>query len=296
MWRTVHILTNAMTTTDHVFDATTATFETDVLQRSLQTPVLVDFWAQWCGPCKALGPVLEKIVEGFNGALLLAKVDTEAERQIAAAFQIRSIPTVFLVKDGQIVDGFQGALPEGQIHQFLQQHGIVPGVAEPTAAEESAPLNPEAEVLRLRGLIAEQPDTPEHQLDLALALLNTEQFDEARRLMDALPAELASDERTQRARVWLGFATVLEDAPSRADLAAALAVNPDDHRARYQLGVRRLLAGEREAGLGEFLEILRRDRDFDDALGKRALLDAFQVIDDAELISRTRRKMSSILF
>jgi len=282
-----------MTAHPHVFDATTATFETEVLQRSLNTPVLVDFWAEWCAPCKTLGPVLDKIVEGFNGALVLAKVNTEVERQIAAAFQIRSLPTVLLVKDGQIVDGFQGLLPEGEIRQFLERHGLVSG---PAAPEKLAPPDPEAEVERLRGLVAEAPDQPGHQLDLALALLTTGQFDEARRLVDALPADLAHDERTRRARARLDFAAVLEGAPSRAELDAALAANGDDHRARYQLGVRVLLEGDAEAGLEHFLHILRRDRAFDDALGKRALIDAFQVIDDPDLISRTRRKMSSILF
>jgi len=287
-------MTDSPPVSSAVFDATTASFESAVLQRSLDTPVLVDFWAEWCQPCKSLAPVLEKIVVDFNGALLLAKVNTEVERQIAAAFQIRSIPTVFLVKDGQIVDGFQGALPEGQIRQFLEQHGITAAPAQ--TVSETAPSSLESEVERLRGLIAGEPDKAEHQLDLALALLNSGQFDEARRLLDALPGNLASDERARNARARLSFAAVLEGAPSRAELEAAITANPDHHRARYQLGVRLLLGDEAEAGLEHFLDILRRDRQFDEALGKRALIDAFQVIDSAELVSRTRRKMSAILF
>jgi len=286
-----------MTASPHVFDATTATFETEVLQRSLNTPVLVDFWAEWCAPCKALGPVLEKIVDEFNGALLLAKVNTETERQIAAAFQIRSIPTVFLVNNGQIVDGFQGALPEGQIRQFLEQHGITPAPSEPAVeTTDAAPPSLDAEIERLRGLSAEEPDKPEHQLDLALALVNAGQSDEAHALLDALPANLASDERAKAARARLGFIAALEDAPAQAELEAAIAAQPDNHRARYQLGARLLLAGASEAGLGQFLEILRRDRQFDEALGKRALIDAFLLLEDAQLVSRTRRTMSSILF
>ena len=115
-----------MTDLPHVIDVTTETFETEVLQRSLQTPVLVDFWATWCGPCKSLGPVLEKLAGEYGGAFVLAKVDVDKEQQVAAAFQIRSVPTVFLLVGGQPVDAFQGALPEGQLRQFLQQHGIEP--------------------------------------------------------------------------------------------------------------------------------------------------------------------------
>jgi len=275
-----------------VFDATTASFETDVLQRSLEIPVLVDFWAQRCRPCKVLGPVLEKITAEFNGAFVLAKVNTETEQQLAAAFQIHSIPTVFLVKGGQIVDVFQGALSEGQIRQFLARHGI----AANAAADGAAPATPEEDVERLRALIAAEPDTAEHQLDLALALLKIDQYGEARRLLDALPANLASDERAQTARARLGFAAVLDTAPPRDALETTLAAQPDDHRARHQLGVRLLLAGEHEAALEHFLDILRRDRQFDDGLGKRALIDAFAIIDDAALVSRARRTMSSILF
>ena len=122
----------AATASPHIFDATADTFEAEVLQRSLQVPVLVDFWAAWCGPCKTLGPILEKLAAEYNGAFVLAKVDVDREQQLAAAFQVRSIPTVYLVKDGQLVDGFPGALPEGQLREFLTHHGIQP--AAPSAA------------------------------------------------------------------------------------------------------------------------------------------------------------------
>lgn len=286
------------TTKPHVFDATTATFEAEVLQASMDTPILVDFWAEWCGPCKALGPILEKIAADFHGSFLLAKVDTEAEPQIAGAFQIRSIPTVFLVRGGQIVDGFQGALPEGQVREFLKHHGIEPGQpqdADPDPAD-SAPLDPAAEVARLRTLAADEPDKAEHQLDLALALLRTGEAAEASTLLDGLPANLSTDDRAVNARARLGFAAALEGAPSAATLRATLESNPDDHVARHLLGTHLLLGGESEAGLDAFLDILRRDREFGDALGKRALIDAFRILDDAELVGRYRRKMSSLLF
>ncbi|HWS77743.1 MAG TPA: thioredoxin, partial [Thermomonas sp.] len=110
------------TATPHVFDATAATFEDTVIRKSLETPVLVDFWATWCGPCKTLGPVLEKLAGDYNGAFVLAKVDVDQEQELGAAFQIRSVPTVMLVKGGQLVDGFPGALPEGQLREFLKHH------------------------------------------------------------------------------------------------------------------------------------------------------------------------------
>ena len=281
----------------HVFEATTETFEAEVLQKSSQTPVLVDFWATWCGPCKSLGPLLEKLAGEYNGAFKLAKVDVDKEQQIAAAFQIRSVPTVFLIKDGQIVDGFPGAMPEGQLREFLTQHGVVP--AEAAAVEEEVqalPLDPQAEVAALREAISAEPDKDELKLDLALALLKIGGTGEAGPLLDNLPANLATDDRAIRARARLDFAAALQDAPAADVLAARVQADGNDLEARYLLGIQHLLAGEDEAALEQFIEMLRIDRGFRDSLPKKALIDAFRVIEDEDLVGRYRRKMSSLLF
>ncbi|MGH8029766.1 MAG: thioredoxin, partial [Arenimonas sp.] len=218
----------------HVFDATLATFEADVLQASQQQPVLIDFWATWCGPCKTLGPILEKLAAEYAGGFRLAKVDVDAEQQLAGYFQIKSIPTVMLVKGGEIVDGFPGALPEGQLREFLKHHGVEPRMGE-EAVEEFvvAPLDPHAEVVRLRAAASAEPAKDELKLDLALALLQTGAAAEAEKLLDALPANLGSDDRAVKARARLGFAALLADAPPRATLEVALAADPADLRARH---------------------------------------------------------------
>lgn len=282
----------------HVFDATTETFETEVLQKSLQTPVLVDFWATWCGPCKTLGPMLEKLAGEYHGAFELAKVDVDKEQQIAAAFQIRSVPTVFLVKGGQIVDGFPGAVPEGQLREFLTQHGVVPLEAAPDEAEtvEAPPLDPQAQVDVLRAAIAAEPDKEELKLDLALALLQTGATAEATALIDALPANLSTDDRAVRARARLDFASALQDAPAPEVLEARIAANGDDLQARHLRGVQLLLSGQDAAALEQFLDMLRRDRSYNDGRPRKLLIDAFKVIEDEDLVGQYRRRMASLLF
>lgn len=285
-----------MSSSPHVFDATAQSFEQDVLQRSMQTPVLLDFWAEWCVPCKTLGPMLEALATEFGGAFVLAKVDVEAEQELGAAFQIRSIPTVVLMKEGQLVDGFQGALPDGQLREFLKHHGIEPLAAEPPVEEALPPaIDPLAEVARIRGEIEAAPEKDALKLDLAIALLQTGDAEEAERLLDALPANLETDDRAVRARARLGFAALLKHAPPFEALQAALAADDGDLRARHLLGVHDIVAGRSQQGLEHFLELLRRDRTFDDGLPRRALIDAFRIIEDDDLVGQYRRKMSSLL-
>ena len=290
----------ANTNSSHVFDATADNFETDVIQASLTTPVLVDFWATWCGPCKTLGPILEKLTESYHGAIKLAKVDVDKEQQLAGLFQIRSVPTVILVKDGQFTDGFAGALPEGQLREFLKKHGIEPALAEQAdnhddAAVNTATLDPHQDVIRLRKLVESEPDQAEHKLDLALALLKTDVTNEVNELLEQLPANLETDDRAVRARAYLDLAHELKNAPEIDVLKHAIASDPNDLQARYLLGTQLIIKHDNEAGLEQLIEMLQRNRDYQEGLPKKALINAFRIIDDQDLVGKYRRKMSSLL-
>jgi len=276
-----------------VFDATVATFEQDVILRSSEVPILVDFWATWCAPCKALGPILEKLAAEYGGAFLLAKVDIDREQQLAGYFQIRSVPTVMLLKEGRIAAGFPGALPESQVRRFLAEHGVEPAGA---GASEPAAADPANEVARLREAIAAAPDRPELKLDLVLALVAAGELAEAGAMLEGLPANLGADARAVRARARIGFGRLIEDAPPRAALEQRLAADPDDLDARHLFAVRLIMAGEAEAGLEQLLGLLQKNRNYAEGLPRKALVDAFNVVDDEALVRATRRRMTALLF
>ena len=281
--------------TTHSFDVKTASFEQEVLVRSTQVPVLVDFWADWCAPCKQLKPILEKLAGEYGGAFVLAKINSDEEQQLPALFGVRSLPTVILLKDGRPVDGFMGAVPESQVRQFLAQHGIEPLNAEP--AEPAADLRtPQQIIADLEAEIAAAPDKPELQLELAVALSRVGDVTRAAKVLDSLPANLAADDRAKRVRATLDFAAMLEGAPAVPELEHRLTHDENDHAARHLLGVHALVGGDTEFALQQFLELLRRDKGWNEGAARRALVDAFKIIDDEDLVGRYRRKMASLLF
>lgn len=281
----------------HVFEVRQETFEADVLQASLTTPVLVDFWATWCGPCKSLGPVLEKLAAEYNGAFRLGKVDVDSEQELAAMFGVKSIPTVVLVKDGQLLDGFAGALPERQVREFLSRHvQPLPPADDAESAAQAEPETPEQAIDRLQQRIAEAPDDAGLKLELAVALQQAGQNDAAAAELAALPVNLATDERAVRLRSRLELAQAAQGAPDLAVLQERVQANPGDWDARDQLGVRLLAKGDADAGLEQFLAILQHAPDWNDGQAKKRLLAAFATLEDAALVGRYRRRMASMLF
>jgi putative thioredoxin len=247
-----------------MIDATLANFETEVVQASFTTPVLVDLWAPWCAPCRSLGPVLEKLETEYAGRFKLVKLNTEDEPDLAAAFGVRSIPMVVLLQGGQPVDGFVGAQPEPQIRQFLDKH--VPPPAEPAPEAEAAPLLDRLEDLRQR--LATNPADDAVRGDYVLELLRESRADEARGAFEPLAGKLALDRRAANLKVW--FDALDATAPDASALQAAIAANRRDFAARFALA-QRLLAEQRwTAAMDELLEILMRDKAWNDEAARKA--------------------------
>lgn len=256
-------------------DITTASFADAVVARSHETPVLVDFWATWCGPCRALGPVLEKLAVEYAGGFVLAKVDTDREQVLATQFQIRSIPTVMLFKAGKMAASFPGALPEGQIRTFLTQHGVLPGGHTESWSEDAA-----TRVVELRATLATQAHRTDLQLKLAVVLAEVGPDDEARHALDALPGAVYGDPAAVRARAQLAL---------RA-LSAAL---PES--APVRVGLEHVMQGDTPAGVDLLLDALRDDHG-EDSPARAALVAVLQTLTDDEFVRDTRRRMARVLF
>jgi putative thioredoxin len=282
----------------HSIDITATNFEAELLQASMSLPVLVDFWTPRSEVSVKLGELLGKLVGEYRGAVRLARIEVDSQPQVAAMFGIRSVPTVVIVRDGQPADGFAGALPENEIREFLVRHAGAPAAADnPAEPDADKPAEtPEQAIARLQQEIAAAPDRAELKLDLAVAHMQAGNAAAARAELDALPANLESDDRARRLHGQLEFVDMLKDAPPAAELEARIARDPGDFVARDLLGVRLLIDGQLEAGLDQFLAVLEADRHWNEGQARKRLIAAFLFTDDAELVGRYRRRMSSFLF
>jgi putative thioredoxin len=254
--------------------ATAENFMTDVVEASNSKPVLVDFWAPWCGPCRTLMPLLDRIADDYAGRFTLAKVNTEEQPQLAAHFQIRSIPTVLLIHRGEVVEQFVGLQPEPAIKALLDRYvAALEEVHEPATAQAS-----------------------ERPADTATRRLEQRDAEGAAAAIEALAGIQADHPQLGALRAQLAFVQIANAQPDVLALRAALAANPSDARARYALGAHHALAGDYATALAEWLELMRRDRRFDDDAGRRALLQAFELLGEQEpLVAQYRRRMASLL-
>ncbi len=287
-----------MTETAHAIDVGAETFVSEVVERSQQVPVLVDFWAEWCGPCKSLMPLLTRLAAEYNGAFLLAKVNIDEEQALAGQAGIRSVPTVQVWRHGKIVDQFTGAQPEGAVREVIERHlERVSDKLATAAAEARAAGQPDEAARLLRDGLAMEPDN--HRLSLALAALLVEQGDHAgaRDILEKLPLSVQTEEEAKRLLSALEFGEMAGGESNLADLQARIAADPDDLEARHRLSALLVQQGDHEGAMAQLLEILQRDRQWNDQAGRKGLLKLFDLLGNSgELVSRYRAAMARALF
>jgi putative thioredoxin len=286
-----------------VKDVTTASFAADVIQQSRNVPVLVDFWAPWCGPCKQLQPALERVVAAAKGAVKLVKMNIDEHPAIAGQLGIQSIPAVIAFRNGQPVDGFMGAIPESQIRDFVQKlvgkNGGQPQITEALATAKQALQSGDAQTAAeiFDAVLQEQPDNVEAIAGLADLLFDAGDAAAAQDILSRTPPDKENDPAIVAVSAKIRLATEAAKLGDAAPLERRLAENPNDHQARFDLAMIRNAEGRRDEAADNLLAIVKADRSWNDDGARAQLLKLFEawgMTDEATLSAR--RKLSSLLF
>lgn len=276
----------------HSFDVTDADFQRQVLERSQQTPVLLDIWAPWCAPCRSLKPVLEKLAAEYEGHFALAKLNSDDNPQVAAALQVRSIPQVVLFIGGRVVDQFMGALPESQVRAFLDRHLQSVSPAEQLRLQ-AADAEPAAAEVLLREALALEPGLVEATLDLARLQLDAARLEETQALLESLPTAGRSDRHAHlMARLQLARSKPAGDAD---ELAQRIAADPNDVEARFALAALRAHGGEFAAAFELLLDVVLRDKGEARERARVQLVEWFALCPDRATVDRGRRLLGMYL-
>lgn len=285
-----------------VKDTTTAGFQADVIQDSRNQPVLVDFWAPWCGPCKQLTPVLEKVVNEAGGAVRLVKMNIDDHPSIPGQLGIQSIPAVIAFKDGQPVDGFMGAIPESQVREFISKLGG--GRQSPKtedalkAAVEARTAGDQEMAARIYSMVLEtEPDNADAIGGMAEMLVDAGDIEAAKSVLNKAPPEKADAPAIAAVKARIQLAEQAASLGDPAELERRLAENPNDHQARFDLAMIQNVLGERMAAADNLLHIIKADRGWKDDAARNELLTFFEAWGaDDEATMQARRKLSSLLF